>query len=121
MKNFKDVLIKDGMERVARAIYCASSQLWCWEDERNGNQRESYKRLARAAIAAMGGGKRWGVWRHDNQKWMLGWNTNDPFVTSEEHNASGLPEILILITSMRLIRMWTVKEHCEIMKNVLKN
>jgi hypothetical protein len=50
------------VERVARDMWALMRRRVCSWDETTEQARTECRRHARAAIAAMGGGKRWGVW-----------------------------------------------------------
>jgi hypothetical protein len=82
-------LNSEQVERVARAILEAAG-LW-------PERWQKWELEARAAVAAMGGGTRWGVWNLDCTKPIHGWywwrkNYGEPrnFVTTDEEAAHAL-------------------------------
>ncbi len=65
------------VERVAEAIWDNEIRWtsWAMADE---NTQDKYRREARAAIAAMGGGRRWGIWNDTHKCWYSGnFNSSD--------------------------------------------
>lgn len=80
----------DEVERVARAAYEAfcnarGGVIVLWEN----TDKELWYKVARAAIAAMGGQKRWGVWLIGLQDWRAaaGAKNGEKFVTTDKKAA----------------------------------